>query len=716
MRHSGGGGGASRKPYRNLAGPFLAAALLLICTPLRSAETTPDPGLAGARERLAAGDRAASLAILEAIPKDSPSAPEASLERASLLIQAGRPGDASALLASLSFPGRETRAAAVYLQGVAAWKQGNKTEAAKFFSSVPQATPWLASAAVLGAVLAGQETTGPARSIRLLEKQISKGAPADILAVQFRLLDRLYAEDAVPDTTVLDSWSSDTSHPERARLARYYRAVNDLRLGRTAQGESGLATFLKENPSDPLASSATIRLALSQLAGGKPGDALLTAADRTSDPDPLRARLAYLRGLALASSGQNDKASSEFTLAGSLDPSLGENVLFNRAVLMAIAGRGSLDRSESARSLVAAGGAGGEEMELQIALDAARRGDREAAPLLRSVADYCKDPSVRSRARVAAAELDMASGKGESALADFSKALREGSQRPEREEYLRIFLSGNGEKVIPGCRAFLESHPDSPFAPDVRLRLAEALLGTGDLQGARSEFELLAATAPQSDLARDSLFLAARSASGAMDPGSIDDSLMLLERVAGKSSDRMTWQARLQEGALKNAQSLPAEALAIYDRILSSDGTDPDLLSATLMAKGDTLHQSGARDPATEREAVAVWKRLAADASLPLDRRILALCKSGLALESLGETDAALACFDEAFRIPATDSKAALWRDKAAFEAARLLAKGKRWNEAVALYGAVIAGGGERAGEAKARLSKLRLENFLWDN
>jgi hypothetical protein len=195
---------------------------------------------------------------------------------------------------------------------------------------------------------------------------------------------------------------------------------------------------------------------------------------------------------------------------------------------------------------------------------------------------------------------------------------------------------------------------------------------------------------------------------------------MLLEKVAGiDGNDQLAWQARLQEGALKNAQNLPLEALAIYGKILSSEGAngpDPEIRAAALMASGDTRHQLGASDPSQEREAVKAWMQLAADPSMPLRWRNQALCKSGMVLEKLGEGDAALAAYYEAFKNPRTTDPEQQWHDKAAFDAARLLEGRKQWNDAVALYGQIVSEGGARADEAKARLSKLKLENFLWEN
>ena len=309
--------------------------------------------------------------------------------------------------------------------------------------------------------------------------------------------------------------------------------------------------------------------------------------------------------------------------------------------------------------------------------------------------------------------------------ADLAKAVRENSGEPEREEYLAVFLKDTGRKadavgVIKAAREFLKAHPNSGFAPEVRLKLAESLLAAGDVQGARVEFEELAASNSGSDLGRRALFLAAHSASRSMDPASIDDSLMLLERVAGSTgADQLAWQARLQEGALKNAQNLPVEALAIYEKILSSNGEnapDPEIRAAALMASGDTRHHLGAKDPAQEREAIKAWRQLSTDPSFPLRWRNQALCKTGLVLEKLGDGDAALAAYYEAFKNPRDSDPEQRWHDKAAFEAARLLVSRKQWNDAVTLYGQIVSEGGPRAEEAKARLSKLKLENFLWEN
>jgi outer membrane protein assembly factor BamD (BamD/ComL family) len=690
------------------------------------------PGVPGERVALlqsrilrGSGDPGGALQVLASVPADTPIAEDLLLEKGANLIALGQTEECLKLLQTSSFTSDEGKAAAAYLKALATWRAGNISDARKLFAAVPPATPWSASASTLGTAICLGSSKKEAQAIALLEKHLESVDDAPLLAEQFLLLERLRASVSPAETTSLRKWADDNTHPVRAKYASYYLAKSELKIGRDKSGEKLLESFIGRYPDDPLADEARLLLSSGKLAHGNAAEAFALAADRPSAPSALRARLAYMRGLAAAASKRNGEAAA-FREAATFDPRLATDALFNQAVLAATAGKGSLDASQSARAIAAMkSGKPSEEMQFQIALDLARRGLPSGPAMLGELAEGSPDPAMKSRARLAAAELNMKSGRGEAADRDLAKAVRENSGEPEREEYLAVFLKDTGRKadsaaVIKAARDFLKAHPDSRFVPEVRLKLAESLLASGDIQGARVEFEQLAASCPGTDLGRRALFLAAHAASRSMDPSSIDDSLMLLEKVAGsEGSDQLAWQARLQEGALKNAQNLPLEALAIYGKILSSEGSngpDAEIRAAALMASGDTRHQLGASDPSQEREAVKAWRQLTADSSMPLRWRNQALCKSGMVLEKLGEGDAALAAYYEAFKNPRTTDPEQQWHDKAAFDAARLLEARKQWNDAVALYGQIVSEGGARADEAKARLSKLKLENFLWEN
>ncbi len=668
-----------------------------------------------------------ALNLLNGVAATSPLAEEVALEKGIDLLALGRGEECLKLLQNFAPASDEGKAMALYLKALANWRLGKFDEAKNSFLAMPPISPWCSSASTLGGALCFSASGKPQPGVDLLEKHLDQVDDDPLLGEQLQLLNQLYATTATPSSTMLKKWADDTAHPTRARLALFYQAKQELRLKHAEGGEAILDSLIRKYPEDPLADQARVMLSASRLQRGLTQDALGWSADRPSATPEIRAKLAYLRGLAQAASGKEEEAKKSFELAASLDPSLAQNALFNKTVLVATTDKGSLDASAAARSIVELNeGVPSEEMEFQIALDLVRRGDPKGVVLMGEVADHAADPSIKSRARLAAAEWNMKSGKGDVADQDFAKAVHENSGDPEREEYLNVFLKDTGRKsdapgVIAAARAFLQAHPDSRFNPEVRLKLAEALLASGDVQAARVEFEQLAYSGAGTEIGRRALFLAAQSAARAMDPTSLDDSLMLLERVVENgNNDQLVWQARLQQGALKNAQGLPLEAAAIYDKILSATNApgapDVELRAAAMMAKADTLHQLAAKDPAQEREALKIWEQLAADPSMPLRWRNQALCKNGMILEKLGDGDAALASYYQAFKNPRTNEPEQLWHDKAAFEAGQLLESRKQWNDAVALYSQLAAEGGPRADEAKARLSKLRLENFLWEN
>jgi tetratricopeptide (TPR) repeat protein len=679
--------------------------------------------LATARCLRGSGNPAAAAGLLREIPSDSPLAEDAILERGADLLAEGKTDECIAFLHSASLAGKESKAAALYLEALATWRAGNHAEAARLFANVPPVSPWIASASVIGASQCLLSASREAKAAALLEKHLEGIDDAPLIGDEFRLYDQIIG-NARPGSNVLPyaKWALVKNRPIRAKYAAFFDARRRY-LEDPRGGVSQLKSFVASWPDDPLSDEARLLLALSTLRQGNPAEASKVAEDRPSAVSSLRGKAAFVRGLAAAALGNREKATTEFRVAGDLDPRLVKEALYNRALVAASSGNGPLDLSREAIEIAGTGqGLPSEEMRFQIALDLVRRGDPLGEKMLAEVAESVADPGVKSRARLAGAELAMKSGKGDAATKDFAKALHDTAGEPEREEYLAVFLKDTGARgdsaaVTAAARKFLDSHPDSRFVPEVRLKLAESLLASGDIQGARVQFERLASSQAGSEFGRRALFLAAQSAARSMDPASIDDALVLLERVAGSGpQDSLTWQARLQEGAIKNAQNLPKDALAIYGKILETQGPDTEIRSAALMAKGDTLHRLAADEPSRDREAADAWKTLSADPSVSLRWRNEALCKRGLVLEKLGDGDAALASYYEAFKNVRDRESEQIWHDRAGFEAARLLEERKQWNDASALYRQLVAENGPRSEEAKARLSKLKLENFLWEN
>ena len=62
-----------------------------------------------------------------------------------------------------------------------------------------------------------------------------------------------------------------------------------------------------------------------------------------------------------------------------------------------------------------------------------------------------------------------------------------------------------------------------------------------------------------------------------------------------------------------------------------------------------------------------------------------------------------------------TGQREFFWYYKAGFNAARLLEDDSKWQPAAVVYQKLASAGGARSDEAKSRLSRLRLEHFLWE-
>jgi hypothetical protein len=159
----------------------------------------------------------------------------------------------------------------------------------------------------------------------------------------------------------------------------------------------------------------------------------------------------------------------------------------------------------------------------------------------------------------------------------------------------------------------------------------------------------------------------------------------------------------------------PKDALALYDEVLKSDAGSPEKREA-MCGKGDIFFEMGTTDPSNYQRAIDMYDQLASDKDEPIHWRNQALFKKGLCLEKKNERATALATFYKILEEDARPDRRRelFWYYKAGFNAARLLEEDSKWESAAAIYDKLAAAGGSRSEEAKARLTNLRLEHFLW--
>ena len=340
-----------------------------------------------------------------------------------------------------------------------------------------------------------------------------------------------------------------------------------------------------------------------------------------------------------------------------------------------------------------------------------------ARDLLRKIAD--SESAYGQRARLALAEWAFLQVSAEDAGVELRRISTDDPSTKERTDYLAIFQGDTADReseaqVAKLAETFIAQYPDSRFEPHVRMKLGEMFYRRGDYLGARGQFGIIAERFSDSPLAEKAVFLTAQAMARSLDPSEMEEAIEIFEQVV-KSGGPLSLRARLAQAGLLNALKRPEEALGVLDRILESK-PDPELRYTVLIEKGDTLFSQGAQDPENYRSAIASWKQISEDPAAPKMWSHQALAKMGAACEKLGNYDAALDCYYGAFSQGQKGGPEYFWFYKAGFDAARLLESQKLWKEAIAVYEKIGSVDGPRAEEARDRVNRLRLENFIWEN
>jgi tetratricopeptide (TPR) repeat protein len=290
----------------------------------------------------------------------------------------------------------------------------------------------------------------------------------------------------------------------------------------------------------------------------------------------------------------------------------------------------------------------------------------------------------------------------------------------ERADYLAIWIEdaepGNDTELVAQATRFLRQHATSAFAGDVKMKLAEAYYRRQDFANAQTQFESLAQQNPSGPIAEKALYFAAESAMSTMGPHSLDRAIELFEKVVQLKGE-LRWAARNEQAVIERRLGRPPEALLLYEEVLKNDAK-PNEKREALCGKGDIYFDMGPEDPKNYDRAIEAYDQLAADGGEPGHWRNQALFKKGVSLEKKEDREGALTTFYKVIEAQTRLDRSPefFWFYKAGFNAARLLEDAAKWDSAAAVYEKLVAAGGTRSEEAQARLSRLRLEHFLWDN
>lgn len=623
-------------------------------------------------------------------------------ERAGALLDLGDASAAIDVLDDLTPEDPAGKAQAEFLLAQALAMSGDDAGAIRLFDALVPTDARQAVAAVIGQAEALARTGQDPTAESLVEGFISRNPDVPGLSSVFALLDRLYRAQESPSNSELKRWLNDAAPSPRRRLAARSLAAMEERLGRTNRAEQLYERALADGDEGSAVALAKIRIQQ-----GRPKDALalLPALGTSAEAD-------FLLGLARAAEKSYGPASEAFIRAAE-SPELAEVALYNAAACEIAAGSPVQPgfaqlkaRFPDSKKL--------STLRLEEAFLLAQSGDPRAPDLLAELAAG-SDRALAAQAGVALAEWKYGQGDREGSLAGLRRVSTTTGDDAARADALKIFLSDGGPagaEAEEAATRFLQEHPGAASEPEVLLKLGEILYNKGDFAGARIRLESLARKFPDSPDAIPALLLAAQASARLQTPGAIEEAMILFEEVAASSSP-LALRARLEQAVLQTVQGKPGEAIVILDRLLASN-PDPEMRATALMEKGKTLLASKGAEGVDA--AIKIWSGIAEDSSLSPAWRNQAMFRIGAAREKQGEDMKAVAAYYDVLNASDGSPAELFWFYKAGFSAGRLLEEARHWDQAIQVYSIVAAASGPRSEEATARINKIRLENFLWDD
>jgi TolA-binding protein len=698
-------------------------------------ELTKDEGSAfrsaatfGAAEMLRAlGRRHEALKKLTLLIHDEEWATQTQLRAAQLYIETGDATSARRILEEAQPTSVAERRERRVLRGRLELIQRRPERAIGIFQGVlkrPQgAAHSTLIAAVFGVAEAQEQLRTPEIADDVIEQFIDRHPADSDLPLLFARLDELYREEHKPSRNELERWVRSPEQPRRT-FARWYLARFEIRAGRKERARQ-LFTDLRHTGAESQAIAPAL-LEFAQLEiDEKHFDEAIAILDDARSFHPawsLVTQIDFLAAEAQYLARRFDRASADFEQIAQSHSPWTKLALFNASV-------GWLQLDNHTRFLTdyseleKVGGDEGARADLRLeeGLMQAARGDAKAARSLQQfIHDFPKNPRV-SEAQVSLAEVAFHASPPR--LDEARNYLSRAAESPtpaaaERGDYLSIWIEesagGNEAKVIELAKRFLEKHGSSPFAPEVRMKLAELYYRRQDFANAQTQFELISQQGPDNSLGEKALFFAGESAMSSMGEHSLDRAIVLFDQVV-RQNGALRWAARNEQAVIERKLGKRKDALALYDEVLKSDAGPAEKREA-LCGKGDIFFEMGATDPNNYQRAIEIYDQLASEKDEPIHWRNQALFKKGLCLEKKSERANALATFYEILEDEARPDRRRelFWYYKAGFNAARLLEEDSKWESAAAIYEKLAAAGGSRSEEAKARLTNLRLEHFLW--
>jgi tetratricopeptide (TPR) repeat protein len=558
-----------------------------------------------------------------------------------------------------------------------------------------------------------------------LEKLISDQPRTPALSEMFETLFEVYVAQggsATPDFAKWAADSSDQAGPDRPVYALYYLARLQLQQGLKSQAEQSCRELLQRFPTHQMATETALLLSCQELDGGEVEDAVKRLEGLSERairlPGAQRFRVLDLLAESYYRQGNLRAARDIFLNLSNGSDFEPEKTLFNAALCsLQIGDRDgfaqALARLQKQREGLNVVG----DLLFAKGLLEARTGQSSADETLHMFSKEYRTHPKAPEAFLVQAELRLTEQPPDVAAA--KQALQQAGNNPnlqERTDRLKIFVDAadpaqSGRAVEMLAQEYLQKYPNSSNRPEIRLKLGEVYFRQSDFPNAQTQFELVREEDPDSPLVETALFLAGEAARKSLNPSSIDRAIVLFEDVY-KRSGPLKFQARLEQALTMRQIKRDREAIVLLDDLLGQN-PPPEIRHEALDNKGDAQFTLAAANAGLYEDAVKTFETLAALDHVPEDWKQRALYQKGKCLEKLSRQDDALSTYYDVLAVDGGKGDQ-LWFFRAGFDAGQILEERRSWGSAAAIYEKLANTRGARSEEAKNRLTRLRLEHFLW--
>jgi TolA-binding protein len=687
-------------------------------------------GLAEAQRSLGNADKA--LATLEPlISAENPGSVKAILLASEIYLDQSDFAKAKELIGSVKIDSRTQKFEKLCLSGEIALREGDIESADKAFDEVLTApdgrTSRVVRIAQLGHVkilLARQEYEDAEAEI---ERLISSEPRSPVLADLFQTLFQIYSHESNPNTVELVNWSIEspqTSGSDRPAYALFYLAQLRLSQGLTSQAQDGYRDLIRRFPGHPITTEAVLVLCRQMTDSGEPEKAvriLELQMDRAKNlPATDQFRISFLLGIAYHDQG-NVAAARDLFVDLSVKFQLDRNeTLFNAAICSLQAGDETKFNhlfKELEKRMLAPEMLG--NLVFTRGLLEAKTGKASADETMRDfIRNYPGHPRT-SQARLVEAEIRITEQPPDVAASEAILRQTSASADPveqEQTDRLKFFVAtldaSQSVATIAGlAQQYLIKYPESKFKGEIRMKLGEVYYHENDFPNAQTQFELVREESPDSPLVESALFLAGEAARKSLSPSSLSRANALFEEVY-KLGGVLRFQARLEEALTMRQTRQENEAILLLDDLVRQNPPS-DIRFEAIDNKGEAQFTLAADKPKMYEEAIATFDRLLNERELTVEWKQHALYQKGKCLEKLNRIDEALAAYYDVLAVEG-GSGDQLWFFRAGFDAAQILENQHSWSSAAAIFDKLSNTRGARSEEAKNRLTRLKLEHFLW--